>query len=75
MSYSKLVDEFLQFIKNHLNEHLSKKNFDKAHELEDKIDDYRNKLRKEAREQIADGADVKGELLYIDIVRHIERMG
>ena len=75
MTYSKLVDEFIQFIKNHINEHLSQKNFDKAHELEDKIDNYRNKLRKEARNQIAEGADVKGELLYIDIVRHIERMG
>jgi len=75
MSYSKLVDEFIQFIKNHTNEHLSQKNFNKAHELEDKIDEYRNKLRKEARNQIAEGADVKGELLYIDIVRHIERMG
>ena len=75
MTYSELVNEFLQFIKDHINEHLSQKNFNKAHELEDKIDDYRNKLRKEARNQIADGADVKGELLYIDIVRHIERMG
>lgn len=75
MSYSKLVDEFIQFIKNHINEHLSQKNFDRAHELEDKIDNYRNKLRKEARNQISEGADVRGELLYIDIVRHIERMG
>lgn len=75
MSYSKLVDEFILFIKNHINEHLSQKNFDKAHTLEDKIDDYRNKLRKEARNQISEGADVKGELLYIDIVRHIERIG
>ena len=75
VQYSELVSEFLQFIKGHLNAHLSKKNFEKAHELEDKIDDYRNRLRKKARNQIAEGADVKGELLYIDIVRHIERMG
>ncbi|MBI9097254.1 MAG: Na/Pi cotransporter family protein [Spirochaetaceae bacterium] len=75
VQYSELVNEFLQFIKGHLNAHLSQKNYDKAHELEDRIDDYRNRLRKKARNQIAEGADVKGELLYIDIVRHIERMG
>lgn len=74
-SYTKLVDEFLLFIKNHINEPLSQKNFDKAYILEDRIDEYRNKLRKKARIQISEGADVKGELLYIDIVRHIERIG
>ncbi len=75
LPYSDLVNKFLTFIKDHLNEHLSKINFAKAHELEDKIDNYRNQLRKEARNNISAGADVKGELLYIDIVRHIERMG
>ncbi len=73
LPYSQLVSEFLQFIKDHLNQHLSQKNFDKAHELENKIDDYRNELRREASNQIIKGADVKGELLYIDIVRHIEQ--
>lgn len=75
MPYSKLVSEFLVFIKINLNHHLSQRNFQKAHELEDRIDNYRNKLKREARNHIKEGADLKGELLYIDIVRHIERMG
>ncbi|MBB6482185.1 Na/Pi cotransporter family protein [Spirochaeta isovalerica] len=75
MSYSKLVDQFLQFIKEHINNHLSADELEEANNLEDKIDSYRNKLRKEARKQIKGGADVKGELLYIDIIRHMERIG
>lgn len=75
MSYSELVNDFLQFIKDHMNAHLSKKHLEEANELEDKIDSYRDKLRKKARKQIVEGADVKGELLYIDIIRHMERMG
>lgn len=75
MNYSKLVDEFISFIMDNMNAHLSRKDLEEAKELEEKIDSYRNKLRKQARKKIAEGADVRGELLYIDIIRHMERMG
>lgn len=73
--YITLVDEFLGFITDHLNEHLSKEEFEKAYELEKQIDSFRNTLKKKARKRIQKGEDVKTELLYIDVVRHIERMG
>lgn len=75
LPYAALVSDFLILIKQHLNEKLSDSNFEKANELEEKIDKNRDVLRKQARKHIIDGANVKGELLYIDIVRHIERMG
>ncbi|MBN2657949.1 MAG: Na/Pi cotransporter family protein [Spirochaetales bacterium] len=75
ISYSKYVDEFLQFIKLHVNKHLSSEDLEEANVLEDRIDSYRNKLRKQARKKIIEGADVKGELLYIDIIRHMEQIG
>jgi len=75
MSYSKDVDEFLQFIKMRINKHLSKEEMEEANKLEERIDSHRNKLRKQARKQISQGADVKGEFLYIDIIRHMEHIG
>jgi phosphate:Na+ symporter len=75
LPYAALVSEFLTFIKENLNHHLSQQNFEKANILEDKIDTNRDVLRKKARNHITEGSDVKGELLYIDIVRNIENMG
>ena len=46
-----------------------------ATELEDQIDLYRKNLRKVARKRLESGADVKAELLYIDLVRQIEKIG
>jgi phosphate:Na+ symporter len=75
LPYAALVSEFLTFIKENLNHHLSQENYVKANVLEDQIDKNRDVLRKKARNHITEGADVKGELLYIDIVRNIENMG
>lgn len=76
MNYSELINQFIQFIKEHIKNYvLSEKNLEEANDLENKIDSYRNKLHKQARKQIKQGADVKGELLYIDIIRHMERIG
>ena len=46
-----------------------------AQELEDQIDAYRKNLKKVARKRLEKGADVKSELLYIDFVRNIEKIG
>jgi len=73
--YTRLVQQFMSFIKDHMNEHLDKDSLAEAYELENKIDKYRNTLKKEVRKNLKGGADIKGELLYLDIVRHIERIG
>ena len=36
---------------------------------------FRNVLKKSAQKRIKKGADVKAEILYIDILRQIERIG
>lgn len=43
--------------------------------LEIKIDDTKRSLKKSSRKRIENGADVKKELQYIDMVRKIERAG
>jgi phosphate:Na+ symporter len=48
---------------------------DFAAQMEDAVDRSRDKLRKLGRKRIEAGADVKTELLFIDVVRRIEKVG
>ena len=43
--------------------------------MENKIEYIKKNLKKEVRKNLKSGADIKGELLYLDIVRNIERIG
>lgn len=73
--YMGLVEEFLTFVKDHLGGKLNGNQSLYAKEIEEKIDMSRNKLRKLGRKRIEEGADVKTELLFIDLVRRIEKLG
>jgi phosphate:Na+ symporter len=46
-----------------------------ARDLENSIDDFRSALKKKARKRLQTGANVKSELLFMDIVRHVEKIG
>lgn len=73
--YVELVRQFLQFIHININKHLDPDKLSMAEELENQIDMFRKNLKKIARKRLENGADVKAELLYIDIVRQIEKIG
>ncbi|MDR2444750.1 MAG: Na/Pi cotransporter family protein [Spirochaetaceae bacterium] len=73
--YMGLVEEFLTFVKEHLGGKLTREQGLYAKEIEDKIDALRNKLRKLGRKRIEEGVDVKTELLFIDLVRRVEKLG
>jgi phosphate:Na+ symporter len=73
--YIQLVKEFLTFVQEKLGRHLSPEQVEFAEDLENKIDKSRDRLRKMGRKQIEAGADVKMELLFIDLVRRIEKVG
>ena len=73
--YTLLVENFLGFVVENMNKHISAEQLALAAEYEDKIDDLRSSLKKSARKRLKAGADVKAELMYIDIVRHIEKIG
>ena len=73
--FTDTVVEFIIFIREHINRHLSSSEMETALELEDRTDRYRNTLKKAARKRIQKGSEVKTELLYIDIVKHIEHIG
>ncbi|MDR2865052.1 MAG: Na/Pi cotransporter family protein [Spirochaetaceae bacterium] len=73
--YMELVQSALDFIRIHINRHLTADDFIKAEDIETQIDTFRNTLKKSARNRLTNGSNVKVELLYIDIVRNIENIG
>lgn len=73
--YTNLVNDFIHFVHDHLNVPLSLEQFEKACSMENSIDHMRYELKALAREQLEKGAAVRAELLYIDIVRNIEKIG
>ncbi|MCQ2590881.1 MAG: Na/Pi cotransporter family protein [Treponema sp.] len=75
LPYIELVRQFLQFIQRNINTHLSAEKLEMAQELEEGIDAFRKDLKKVARKRLESGANVKAELLYIDMVRRIENIG
>ena len=75
LPYVELVRQFLQFIHININKHLDADKLSMAEELENQIDLFRKDLKRIARKRLEKGADVKSELLYIDIVRQIEKIG
>jgi phosphate:Na+ symporter len=73
--YARLVEDFLAFVREQLGCTITAEQESYAAELENSIDKSRDKLRKMGRKRIEAGADVKAELLFIDVVRRIEKVG
>ncbi len=73
--YTKTVQEFILFIKTHLNRYINDEELEAALNLEEEVDNQRSLLRKKCQLRLQKGANVRSELLYIDIVRNIEHIG
>jgi phosphate:Na+ symporter len=73
--YIGLVEEFLDFVQKQLGSRMTLKQILYARDLESRIDKSRDKLRKLGRKRIEAGENVKTELLFIDLVRRIEKLG
>ncbi|MCQ2572546.1 MAG: Na/Pi cotransporter family protein [Treponema sp.] len=73
--YVELARQFLQFIRININKHLDENKLAMATELENSIDQWRKDLKKVARKRLESGADVKAELVFLDIIRQIEKIG
>ena len=75
MPYIGIVNQFIHFVHDNLNKPLSQEQLVLANEMEETIDAMRLKLKKVARVRLEKGANVKAELLYIDMVRKLEQVG
>ncbi|MDR2178155.1 MAG: Na/Pi cotransporter family protein [Treponema sp.] len=73
--YVRLVGNFLGFVRERLGNSLTQEQSAYAAALENRIDKVRDRLRKMGRKRIEAGEDVKTELLFIDLVRRIEKLG
>ena len=73
--YLDLARQIMNFISKNINKHLDEDQFMIAKEIETQIDVFRHNLKKVARKRLEAGANVKAELLYIDLVRQIEKFG
>ncbi len=73
--YGEILAKFLGFVKERINLRISEEELNEATALEESIDKMRKDLRRQARKRLKAGADVKAELLYIDIIRIIEQIG
>lgn len=75
LPYLGVVNQFIHFVHDHLNKPLAQDQLALADEMEETIDSMRSNLKKLARNRLEKGANVKAELLYIDMVRTIEKIG
>jgi phosphate:Na+ symporter len=69
------VEEFLELLETQLGRSPTPEQRVHAAKLEAQIDKNRKKLNKLGRKRIEAGGNVKAELLFIDLVRRIERLG
>jgi len=73
--YALLAEDFLRFVEKNAAAPIDDAQLAQAREFEDSIDGMRNALRKMARKRIKGGSDPKVELLFIDVVRIVEKIG
>lgn len=72
--YTLLVNNSLSFIETHINGPATEEEVAQARLLENRIDDFKSDLKKIAKKRLEKGSNVRTELLYIDIVRNIEKV-
>lgn len=77
LGYTVQVMEFLNYNGGLLEKAVEKPDLEAAEAMEEGIDKVRKRLRKRSRKSIERNADtdVRGELIFIDIVRHLEHIG
>lgn len=73
--YAEIINNFIKFFQNNINKHLDSNGLEVAYNFENKINDYRNKLKKAAQKRLREGANVYSELLYLDILKNFEHIG
>ncbi|MEW5815878.1 MAG: Na/Pi cotransporter family protein [Spirochaetota bacterium] len=73
--YIEIVEDFLVFTQKHLNKHMTDELYDIAFHIEEQVNKYRNVLKKAAQKRLKSGSNVKSELLYLDVLKHIEHIG
>jgi len=75
LDYAKLVLEYINFWRSHLNIHLESEELEYAFEMERQINQTRDKLRAVTETRLKRGANAHSELLYLDLLKNFEHIG
>ncbi|MFP4380994.1 MAG: Na/Pi cotransporter family protein [Candidatus Sumerlaeia bacterium] len=75
IDYTSIVLDFLRYNADYLERQVDHYDIDRAIEMEKAINKQRNRLKKVVRKQLAKGADVRAELLFVDMVKNLEHIG
>jgi len=73
--YNSQVLDFLKYNDDHLNNRMTEFSLEHAKEMEKRLNRQRNDLKKIVRKRLISGDDVRAEMIFLDIVRHLEQMG
>jgi phosphate:Na+ symporter len=74
--YFNLIGVFMEYAYGQIGSYISADQFERAQDLEKKIDKLRSRLRKRSRKRMQDeSTNVRQELMYMDVVRHAEHLG
>lgn len=73
--FVELISEFMDLYQQRMNERLEPRVLELAYRLESKINHLRDDLKQAAQDRLQNGADVKSELLYLDLLKHFEHIG
>lgn len=74
-NFSYKVMDFLKYNADFLTGVLSDPDIKFAHSMEESINKHRKMLKKMARKHLKKGANIKGELLFLEIVQQLEHIG
>lgn len=75
LEISYLVRDFLQYVGTLLEQPVDERDLAIARSMEEEINTFRNSLNKISRKSIKSGGSLKGELLFMEIVRCFENIG
>jgi phosphate:Na+ symporter len=73
--YTEEVLDFLKYNSDYIKQSLKIHNIDLAEKMEKVINSKRDRLRKISQNKMMEGASIQGELIYMDIIKHLEHIG
>jgi len=75
LQYTNLIKDFIEMFKNHLTKKFDSYELQNAYTIEDQVNNLRYSLSKAARKRLQKGANVRAELLFMDMVQCFENIG
>ncbi|NPV39466.1 Sodium-dependent phosphate transporter [Brevinematales bacterium NS] len=75
IQYTYEVLDFLKYNVDYLQERLQDHSIELAQKMEKAINSKRNRLRKLVENKLIKGADIEGEIIYMEMVKHLEHIG